>query len=94
MTRDEAFGRLTAITAALVELHNTRATAAQGLYLARSRALEQGFASGLSATAARDSADSSTVQLRNQLVGLEGEIAGYVEERDHIRFLIDHGAIT
>lgn len=90
MTDAQALERLGRLANKLAELHNERAVAWQGWHIAKYRAIEDSLARGMNITTSREMADSAVVELKNRLVGLEGEIAGYTEERDHLRFVIDH----
>lgn len=90
MTDEQALERLGKLQRALSQLHNNRAVAWQAWHQAKYRAVADGVQRGVSVTQARELADSSVVDLKNNLVGIEGEIAGYQEERDHLRFVMDH----
>lgn len=93
MTNAERLERLERLQDALSELHNQRAVAWQGWHIAKYRAIESGLSNGMNITTAREMADAACVELKNNLVRLEGEIAGHQEERDHHRFVIEHEAI-
>lgn len=92
MTRDQAFTRLGQLDEELRGNHIARSTAWQAWHQAKFREVDGFLRQGLSATAADKAADAACVGLRVALVGIEADITRDIEERDHLRFLIQHDA--
>ena len=82
--------RLSVLNDELVELYSQRPVVTRAYYDGRAAQIRQGVEHGLSVTAARENADALTTTLRYEVDRLEADILMRVEERDHLRFLIDH----
>lgn len=82
--------RLDDITTKLVALYGERPTVTHAYYTERARVMKVALEQAMSVTAARDYTDRQTVEFKYQLDTCEAEILCLAEERDHLRFTLNH----